>query len=584
MGVSVRYLQKDSKTGRLSYRRAFPAHLRPYILNSPRELIKALGANSLDDGDAAKRFAAARDEYATIVANATKAAKGDYDALDASKIADLSEAYVREALEQDDARRWDTEERELVKSVGGQHIDTNKRFIERRRETLEAMLALYRNLQATGDMEGILKLWADEVEDLGVASGLRLDTQSKDFAQLCIAINRAAINAGTLALKRLDGEVIETPPEPERPSSPAKASTPTSKLSMGEIVRELASSAANPVSRSTQDARNTAVRYWEEAFAGVDYSSITRLQVTEWLELLAKLPANPSRKDRKLPIRDLVEKYQHSDTGRLSGKTVHVHLTNLATVWASAQRRGLIDSEKANPFSRHAVRVQRSRKATGLSVVELNAVFSLPVFTAGERPLGGRGEAAYWLPLILLFTGARPNEAAQLLVSDFEERKDGWYMSYTGEGDHPTIGARRLKTSEKGTGDRCFPVPQALIDLGLLDYIGWLQDKGELALFPQLPAWRKGLAEAWSRWWGTYARKAGAIPKDKRQAREFRHSFPTAARASGISAEALEYLQGHSAKGTNAAYGTREPLGLEIRKLRFEGLELSKVKRWEIPA
>ena len=31
MGASVDYLQNDPKTGRLSYRRAYPPDLRPYI-------------------------------------------------------------------------------------------------------------------------------------------------------------------------------------------------------------------------------------------------------------------------------------------------------------------------------------------------------------------------------------------------------------------------------------------------------------------------------------------------------------------------------------------------------------------------
>jgi hypothetical protein len=202
MGASVKYLQRDKKTGRLSYRRAFPAHLRPYIRKAPRELIKALGASSLDDPQAASRFVAARTEYATIVANATKAAKGAYDPLDAGVISYLSQVYIAETLESDDAKRWDTEERELVTSIGGQHIDTRTRFAEQRRETLEAALARYRHLQATGDLEGVLKLWRDEVEDFAIARGLRLNTGSKDFAQLCVGCcqsngNLSAVDAET---------------------------------------------------------------------------------------------------------------------------------------------------------------------------------------------------------------------------------------------------------------------------------------------------------------------------------------------------------------------------------------------------
>ena len=40
------------------------------------------------------------------------------------------------------------------------------------------------------------------------------------------------------------------------------------------------------------------------------------------------------------------------------------------------------------------------------------------VFASGARPLGGAGQAAYWLPVIALYSGARRNEIAQLRVGD----------------------------------------------------------------------------------------------------------------------------------------------------------------------
>ena len=45
-------------------------------------------------------------------------------------------------------------------------------------------------------------------------------------------------------------------------------------------------------------------------------------------------------------------------------------------------------------------------------------IFNTPVSTEGERPEGGQGEAAFWLPLLALFTGARLGELAGLRVSD----------------------------------------------------------------------------------------------------------------------------------------------------------------------
>lgn len=41
--------------------------------------------------------------------------------------------------------------------------------------------------------------------------------------------------------------------------------------------------------------------------------------------------------------------------------------------------------------------------ATTYSIEDLNTIFRFPVFTRGERPIGGAGEAAKWLPLMGLF-------------------------------------------------------------------------------------------------------------------------------------------------------------------------------------
>ncbi|RYG89114.1 MAG: hypothetical protein EON58_19495, partial [Alphaproteobacteria bacterium] len=48
----------------------------------------------------------------------------------------------------------------------------------------------------------------------------------------------------------------------------------------------------------------------------------------------------------------------------------------------------------------------------------LQKLFSGPVHVEGYRPVQGRGEASYWLPLIAAYSGARLEEIAGLRVSD----------------------------------------------------------------------------------------------------------------------------------------------------------------------
>ncbi|MBP1184177.1 hypothetical protein [Methylobacterium sp. PvR107] len=76
--------------------------------------------------------------------------------------------------------------------------------------------------------------------------------------------------------------------------------------------------------------------------------------------------------------------------------------------------------------------------------------------------LCGKGEAAYWFPLIALFSGARRTEIAQLKIGDIRQGDGGiWYLDITNEGAD-----QNLKTVSSA---RSVPVHRELIRLGLLD-------------------------------------------------------------------------------------------------------------------
>jgi hypothetical protein len=57
---------------------------------------------------------------------------------------------------------------------------------------------------------------------------------------------------------------------------------------------------------------------------------------------------------------------------------------------------------KSNPGADVKVRgeVGKVKERAAFSAEELQRIFSAPVFMRGERPQGGAGEAAYWIPLI----------------------------------------------------------------------------------------------------------------------------------------------------------------------------------------
>ena len=67
---------------------------------------------------------------------------------------------------------------------------------------------------------------------------------------------------------------------------------------------------------------------------------------------------------------------------------------------------------------------------------DLQAIFSSPVSTEGARPKPGRGEAAYWLQPLALFSGARMEELGQLRPSDIQNFLMNAAPSQSGTNEH----------------------------------------------------------------------------------------------------------------------------------------------------
>ncbi|MGK6321781.1 hypothetical protein ACMGDM_01710 [Sphingomonas sp. DT-51] len=133
-------------------------------------------------------------------------------------------------LENDDAARWDETGAELRRSVAADLKALGVRFqssegrseraewAERSRTRLQEELPFLKHLRAQGELDLIVYHWATDVFGLIEAQGkMFAPDASGEFRQLCRAINDAAIEAGEMRLKRLDGERVPTPPPPLEP-------------------------------------------------------------------------------------------------------------------------------------------------------------------------------------------------------------------------------------------------------------------------------------------------------------------------------------------------------------------------------
>jgi integrase len=203
---------------------------------------------------------------------------------------------------------------------------------------------------------------------------------------------------------------------------------------------------------------------------------------------------------------------------------------------------------------------ERSEKRKDFNTDDLNALFSGPIYTKGDRPKAGFGEAAYWIPLIALFMGARREEIGQLRVSDVkrvpyidddDKRQEVWCIEITDTPD----GAALPNQVKNESSNRVVPLHPKLIELGFIDYVTKLPNQAG-RVFPDLKAIGIGkkLTDKWGQWFTNYKRACGIDDKAK-VFHSFRHTWKTHAVDAGIAERICRQFQGHEGKDAADKYG-----------------------------
>lgn len=225
-----------------------------------------------------------------------------------------------------------------------------------------------------------------------------------------------------------------------------------------------------------------------------------------------------------------------------------------------------------NPAADIHYKVIHERKSRVVfSVDDLNQIFHSGIYTKQYRPVSGGKDAAYWLPLLALFTGARVEELAQLLVSDIKEIDGlGHILNISDEAAH----AHLKNTNSR----RRIPVHGILIACGFMDYVAKQAKSG--MLFPDLkPNHRGKYGGYFSYFFSTYLRKKIGITDERKVFHSFRHTFKDVCRQVGIEEAVHDALTGHSRPSASRGYGNDqypiEPLFEAIAQYEIQGLDLS---------
>ena len=184
-----------------------------------------------------------------------------------------------------------------------------------------------------------------------------------------------------------------------------------------------------------------------------------------------------------------------------------------------------------------------------------------------------------WIPLILLFTGARINEIAQLYINQIKKKEDTYFFKIKDQ--------EKDQSTKNKSSNRDIPIHKVLIDLGFLDYVELQKKNKKERLFSELYLTKsKGYGQHFGKIFNDFKKtwlEKETIDKIKNREilldlHSFRHTFTTALRRAKISEEDISFILGHK-KNQTQHYGSMPPeVFLEkINKVKYK-LDLEKLK------
>jgi integrase len=569
------------------------------VLNSGRDrqvfLKKSLGTKNLKAANVAATHVLAEFDRTLADAEALLKERPVIPSLTDAQIKRMAEAFYAARLANDEEeRREGTGSEPLFQSIAAQlsaagieyqtpfavgvtpETGLSDREILKRAGTLEYELAIVPPALARGDISVI----REELDELMNDFQLNLDRKSQSYRKLGMAVLTAYVRALRDIERRNAGDPVETPQSayvlPELPTG-GQGGTLREAFEGWKKERERPEGTVHEYGR--------AIEMFIQLHGNLRVLELRRSHARTFREALQSVPKTRKGSLLKASLPELSEYGRtHPSVAKVSPGTVNKQLGAVQAVAGWGHHAGLVpeDIPWSDPFSEMRLEEEQSEREP-FDGRDLQTIFNAPLFSEHKLPIGGKGEAALWLPLLALFAGARQAEYAGLRVSDVREDEETsvplmWFTRDTKAG-------RRLKTK---TSERVVPVHPQLTALGFLEYVAARRKEGERAwLFPTVAPDQKGALSAWSKWWGRYLRNHVGINDRNKVYHSFRHGFQDALRRTTPDEELRDALTGRSSgKSVGRTYGAKEMLrrwGAQILKravddISYPGLDLSRVR------
>jgi hypothetical protein len=258
----------------------------------------------------------------------------------------------------------------------------------------------------------------------------------------------------------------------------------TAQVTFGELAHQyleitVAEATANRTSQKWIDKVNANVALIRAIIGdktpvhAVDYDACLRVR-----SMLARLPSNRTKLYPDLSLEEAAKQGAIDKKPLLSPVTQQNYLAALRDILDLAAKKRLIPvnpAEGMRPLKRDTV--PDAEKRLPFSLDQIKTFFSSdfyaecakhPVPYAYDKP-GWR----FWLPLISIFMGMRPNEIAQLLTTDLKRTSSGtWYLDVATTSDEEDGESAMLaKTLKTAASHRKIPLHPELVAIGLIQFV-----------------------------------------------------------------------------------------------------------------
>ncbi len=283
-------------------------------------------------------------------------------------------------------------------------------------------------------------------------------------------------------------------------------------------------------------------------------SSFTKRDLATFRNMLESLPTQVKKDIKALSLEEQVAKAQELGLKLISQAGVRKQMNAISAVFTYAVRQDYIQNNPVHGVVSDIKKTGGDPTGKDYTPEEIRSIFGSKLFHDDYRPSkADYGEAPYWLPIMLYYTGARAEELAQLYIDDISLDSDIPFIQISEDREDQSV-----KTGER----RQVPIHQHLLELGFAEYVNSLSQEGRL--FPKLNKSKNTKYHSKvSLWFGKYiADELGISRANLKPFHAFRHTFITICRVKNVRIDVQKSITGHSQGDVASQYGS---YGLDLK-------------------